>query len=286
MNGSAAVEQSPSFPAHDCGVDLTREPSGVLTLAQQTTLSYPEDGADVLAKVEDISFWFAHRNAVIASLVERYAPSGAIWDIGGGNGYQANMLQKSGVDVVLVEPGPSGCANAVRRGVNNVVRATLGDLKVNAGALAAVSLFDVIEHLPHPETMLAECHRVVRPGGYVFVTVPAYQALWSDEDDYAQHHRRYTRALLEQQLTAAGFRVAYATYFFQALALPILLLRALPYRLSGSKKKAASTDVGEHTPGGLSQKVVDWLLARELAVVRRGGHLGFGSSIVAVGVRD
>ncbi len=31
---------------------------------------------------------------------------------------------------------------------------------------------DTIEHLPHPENMLAECHRVLRPGGALFVITP------------------------------------------------------------------------------------------------------------------
>jgi SAM-dependent methyltransferase len=147
-----------------------------------------------------------------------------------------------------------------------------------------VSLFDVIEHLPDPQKLLAECRRALRPSGHLFVTVPAYQALWSDEDEYAEHYRRYDRALLEQHLTRAGFHVDFVSYFFQPLVAPIFLLRSLPHRLLPRDRATdrATADLSEHGNGGLSQRVVEALLSRELRALRTGRSLAFGSSLVAV----
>ena len=125
--------------------------------------------------------------------------------------------------------------------------------------------------------MLAECRRVLAPGGRLFVTVPAYRALWSGADDFAQHHQRYRRSGLEALLRRAGFQIDLTAGFFQTLILPIALFRALPYRLSlgsGSKQR--------HTPGGWSQRLVEWLLARELAAMRAGSSPRIGASIMAV----
>jgi SAM-dependent methyltransferase len=246
-------------------------------------ISYPETGAEAMASVEETSFWFCHRNEVIAHFLDRFAPRSTLWDVGGGNGFQASRLQQRGRTVVLVEPGRAGCRNAVARRVANVVRGTIESVGLRASSLDAVSVFDVIEHLADPVKMLAECRRVLKPSGRLFVTVPAYRALWSDEDEYAEHHRRYDKALLEEHLNAAGFRLEHASYFFQPLVVPIFVFRALPRRLLVRRRAADSTaDLSEHGTGGLAQRVVEALLAKELRTLRAGRSVAFGSSIVAV----
>ena len=52
---------------------------------------------------------------------------------------------------------------------------------------------DVLEHIDDELHALRELHRVVRPGGTLLVTVPAYQSLWSEHDVINHHKRRYTR---------------------------------------------------------------------------------------------
>ena len=40
---------------------------------------------------------------------------------------------------------------------------------------------------------MSELARVLRPGGRLLASVPAYQWAWSDHDVRAGHHRRYTQ---------------------------------------------------------------------------------------------
>jgi hypothetical protein len=49
-------------------------------------MSFPEHGNAACLQVEDRSFWFRHRNRRVESAVRRFAPKGALPDIGGGNG--------------------------------------------------------------------------------------------------------------------------------------------------------------------------------------------------------
>lgn len=263
---------------------LVRDAEGVLTSADQVAVSYPETGASAMLAVEDTSFWFRHRNEVIALTLDRFAPGAEVWDIGGGNGYQAKALQDRGREVVLVEPGAVGCRNAVRRGVKNVIRGSLESLHLADASLEAITLLDVVEHLPDPVATLAECRRVLRADGHVVLTVPAFEVLWSAEDDYAEHQRRYTVPLLRQHLEAAGLRLEWSTFFFGALLAPIALLRALPYRLRPRRDGALEPNLSEHQPGGVAQKIVDRLLARELDLLRAGRSKSLGSSILAVAV--
>ena len=72
---------------------------------------------------------------------------------------------------------------------------------------------DVIEHVDDDATALAEINRVLRPGGVVLVTVPAFQSLWGLQDKVAHHKRRYRMAGLRDRVRGAGLRIERSFYF-------------------------------------------------------------------------
>ena len=92
------------------------------------------------------------------------------------------------------------------------------------------------------------------------------------------------KALLQEHLRLAGFEVDFVSYFFQPLVAPIFLLRSLPHRLLPRARatERGAADLSEHGSGGLSQRVVEALLSRELRALGTGRSLAFGSSLVAV----
>jgi len=110
-------------------------------------ISYPSDGNELCAEIEDSSFWFKHRNKAILSVMNNFSPRGAIFDIGGGNGYVSKNLIDNGFDCVLIEPGVSGASKVVERGVKNVVCATVESAEFRPHSIPSVGLFDVIEHI-------------------------------------------------------------------------------------------------------------------------------------------
>ena len=267
-----------------CGLELHEADDGILVSpAGSEPLDYPEEGNELTMQVEEASFWFRHRNRAIAALLRNHPVDGALWDIGGGNGFQALRLQDE-FPVVMVEPGPVGCAYAKKRGVKTVIRSTLEGLSLPAGSVAALSYFDVLEHIETPEQTLAESRRVLEEGGKIFITVPAFAFLWSDEDVYARHQRRYSADSLRRALEGAGFQIDFLSYYFQALLLPVYLLRTLPYKLSGKRAttETATMDQSEHTPPAALRKALEVFLNRELRVLERGGRLSYGTSVIAV----
>ena len=84
----------------------------------------------------------------------------------------------------------------------------------------------MIEHVEDEQGALREMLRVVRPGGSLVITVPAYQWLWSNHDVINHHFRRYTSRTLSRATTKAGWKTVRLSYFNAAL-LPV----AIPYRL-------------------------------------------------------
>lgn len=82
------------------------------------------------------------------------------------------------------------------------VAADLIALPFRDAAFDAVKATEVLEHVPDTARALAECRRVLRPGGHLVVTVPFLERLHGDPDDYA----RYTEAMWRRLLDGAGLR--------------------------------------------------------------------------------
>lgn len=247
---------------------------GIWYASQQESVSYPRAGNEQCFEIEDKSFWFQHRNACIVELVKKFPPrgNGPIFDVGGGNGFVAKRLMDSGWDVVLVEPGLAGARNAKKRGLQHVVCATTQTAGFKPASMAAIGVFDV--------AFLKHLHELLEPGAMLYLTVPAYNFLWSEADISAGHYRRYTLHALKETLQSAGFEVAFDTYFFHVLPMTIFFFRSLPFRLrlrSGSAKpENVSRTHGANE--GIMVRAMRQILAPEANSIARGERMAFGGS--------
>ena len=260
--------------------------NGIWYSQDNQSISYPSDGNESCFLVEDHSFWFKHRNNCIVSVVKSYPPedSGAIFDIGGGNGFVSLGLANAGFDVALVEPGIVGAVNGKNRGIKNVICATTKTAKFNQHSLPAVGLFDVIEHIEDDLAFLKSIRSLIKKGGRLYVTVPSYPFLWSGEDVLAEHFRRYTLGGISNVLKSAGFEVEFSSYIFRFIPIPIFLLRVLPYKLGLSKvernTKKTSRDHG--VKGGLMANIIRAILQPEIDNLNQKKAMPFGGSCLIV----
>ncbi len=265
---------------------LREERAGLWTVGARQALSYPDDAHALYRQVEESSFWFRHRNACVVSTVDRLPPDGCIADVGGGNGYVARGLIEAGHEVVLVEPGEQGAHNAWQRGVRPVVCARLEQAGFARDSLGGIGVFDVIEHIDDDVGFLEHLRSYMRPKGRLYVTVPAFQWLWSHEDDHAGHFRRYSPRSLRETLQTAGFEVEYLTAMFAWLPLPVFLLRSLPALLGRRASTADRTRAEHRLPSGVAGRLLQQLLDAEHRTVARGGVLSVGGSLLAVARRS
>lgn len=262
---------------------LENQGNGLWLTPAQREISYPSDGNESCLEIEENSFWFTHRNNVIISLVKNFAPDGPLFDVGGGNGYVAAGLERAGIDTILIEPGLQGARNAKARGLNLVIRSTIEDCEFRSQTIPAFGLFDVLEHVKDDLAFLKLLRTLLLPGGYLYVTVPAYNFLWSVDDDLAQHYRRYRKRTLTQRLESAGFTVKYCTYFFCILMPAVFLFRSLSSRLRIRRSINVPCIKQEHALGG---EIRRWFLERafahEFRRIQKRKHLPAGSSCLAV----
>lgn len=138
-------------------------------------------------------------------------PGATLLDVGCGNGDFLDFARRAGWQVMGVEPDPQAAETARGRGLD--VRP--GGIEVLAGASAAVdviTLSHVIEHVHEPQQMLRACHRLLKPGGFLWLETPnldslghrVYGPAWRGLEP-PRHLVLFTWGSLAKALEAAGF---------------------------------------------------------------------------------
>lgn len=193
----------------------------------------------------------------------------------------AYHLRKAGLAIVTIEPVlPAARVAATRSDL--AFACSLSDLQLPSDVLPAVGLFDVIEHLDDPVSVLKECVRTLEPGGIAVVTVPAYQWLWSAMDDIAGHKKRYSRQQLIHEAAAAGLEVVDVRSFFFLLTIAAAPLRLFERRQPRTRdRESLKREERQLDPG----PVVDSLLKGIHGVERlaaRAVPLPFGLSLLGL----
>jgi len=260
--------------------------TGIWRTNRAEGISYPADQNDACFRLEDGSFWFTHRNRCIITAVRRFPPDGFILDVGGGNGFVAEGLIGAGYETALLEPGGAGARNAREaRRLPTVINATIVEAALRPNSVPNVGLFDVLEHIEDDRAFVRHLSHIMRPGGFLYLTVPSFNWLWSTADVDAMHYRRYTKRSLTDVL-AEGFDVLYATCLFQRLVPLSLLMRALPYRLGLSRPKPEHAYEREHAVGRTwLAELLGRMLDHEVATIAAGKSLAVGSSLLVVARR-
>lgn len=191
---------------------------------------------DKLYELEHWYWWFVGRVYVMEKVLDNFFPplpaDGLTVDFGCGTGGAMEMLARRG-QVLGLDIEPRALEFCKSKGFPNVaLMKGFYDTGLADNSADLVTALDVLEHFEDDERALREISRVVKPGGYVLITVPALQFLWSELDDYAHHFRRYTRTGLEEKLSRAGFVPIKSSYLF-FFVLPLVSL----YRFVGNMKK-------------------------------------------------
>ncbi|MGH9062311.1 MAG: class I SAM-dependent methyltransferase, partial [Acidimicrobiales bacterium] len=166
----------------------------------------------------------------------------------------------------------------------DVLRGNLACLPLRSAAVDVVANFQVIEHLWDQDGFLAECHRVLRPGGKLLVTTPNRLTFTPDSDTPLNpyHTRELAPSELDSLLRAAGFGVELLGLHHGAG------LRAVDKRHGGSIINAQLDVVMGELPG---QAVWPEALLADVAAIRaedfsvHADDLETSLDLVAVAVR-
>lgn len=234
---------------------------------------------------ENSHWWFRWRYELITGLVGALNPSPTfrILDAGCGTGQMLRHLTRFG-HAVGVDSSPEAIHFAASRDVDRLVLGSIFDLPFAPDSFDCVLSLDVIEHVDDDRELVRALYSVVKPGGHLIVTVPAFQALWSEHDEVNWHKRRYRSSQLEQLLHETGLEIERMTYCNTFLFGPILAarkLKNLKNRFVPRRDRAAlpDSDLNE-LPKPLNEALV-WLMRAERRLMRRR-DLPFGVSLLAI----
>ncbi len=247
------------------------------------------------AKLEEDHFWFQGRRTIFFDLIERsFGESGSspngrqaerqILEVGCGAGGMLGPLGRFGnvTGIDISHDYIQFCAN---RGHRRVVTGSGYELPFQDNSFDMVALFDVIEHIEDDIRVLGEVRRVLKPGGRVFLSVPAYQFLFSQNDRVAHHLRRYTAGRLDSTLRCAGLKSSKLTYFntfLFPLILPAVLVLKLKEKLFGLPKGLTNLSHQFKEP---VNSIFAWIMGTERWLLRHI-DLPFGHSLIAMGSRE
>ena len=230
-------------------------------------------------RAEDRHWWYQGRRTVLERAIERLGlPAHArILDAGCGSGRNMIDLARHGT-VTGVELSQTSVELARERASGEVIEGSVLEMPFEAGRFDLAASLDVIEHLEDDLAALRELRRVVKPGGTLLVTVPAYQWLWSGHDVVNHHYRRYTRRSLQRVGEQAGWQQVRTTYFNSLLLPAAILLRVLD-RFS---RKTTESSLDLWVPPAPLNWLLERPLALEAAMIGRGGRIPAGLSLLAV----
>ncbi len=237
-------------------------------------------------RLEDSYWWFVGRHRLIESLLATHYGEPKpehkplnILDIGCGTGAMSHRLTRWG-QVVSADFSPLALQFSRRRGLHHLVGADAMNLPLAAKAFDTLVAMDMLEHLPDDKAALREFHRVLKPGGRVLLTVPAYSHLWSEHDVALMHFRRYVRSELREKFTDAGFRVEKLSHTMTTLY-PIV---AAQRKLNAKKPKSEHPEAAMPIfPPPINAALTGFLTA-ENALAKRV-NLPFGVTILCVAAR-
>jgi SAM-dependent methyltransferase len=289
---AGAVKQSGALWPRDwacqsCGSGLAAR-DGFVQLAPQLDegdLGYDPESFDFLETVESGHFWFRSRNTLIGWLTRKYAPHARrVMEIGCGTGFVLNALKDAlpGADICGSELHSRGLVIARNRHGASVELVQMDARRTGlSNALDMVGAFDVLEHIEEDEAVLAECARMLRPGGVLIATVPQHRFMWSAQDEIAHHVRRYERGELGRKAGDAGLETVYQSSFV-SLAFPLMAAsRLLRGRGGGAASNRDKVEAEFRLPWSVNSMMFALQNAEHL-LRRAGVKFPFGGSQVLV----
>lgn len=132
---------------------------------------FAEGKRSLLASFRELNF------SRMGQRIEKLIPPGRLLDVGCGAGLFLSTMRRRGWDVAGLEPNEGLVGELQSRHGLDARQGWLDDVDPSWGPFDAVTMCDVIEHLPNPLAALVTVKSLLRPGGVLLITTPNVDAL-------------------------------------------------------------------------------------------------------------
>lgn len=221
-------------------------------------------------------WWRAREAILITTLRGLDLPPGLdILDVGCGDALSFPALSAFGsvrgieVDEGLLDPAGPFRARISTRPLGDPIYAD------PSWRFDLITALDVVEHIADDRAAAAALVDLLRPGGVLLITVPAFGLLWDHHDVINQHHRRYTTGQVRRLLRGTGLELLQLRYVFRGLFVPKLLVKLL-----NTGRKGPERVVQHNIPAPWINRAAQRFCLWEDRLLRRM-LIPFGTSVLA-----
>jgi 2-polyprenyl-3-methyl-5-hydroxy-6-metoxy-1,4-benzoquinol methylase len=164
------VPEGPLLRCAACGqlVSQCTEPEYREALLKWDTSGGTRPDERSTARHEQLS---RRRVETLLDLAGKRAGETRLLDVGCSSGAFLAMVRRQGMEAEGVELSPQAAQTARDAGFK-VFTGMLEDARFPDASFDAITLIELIEHLRDPLALLAECRRILRPGGMLMATTP------------------------------------------------------------------------------------------------------------------
>ena len=242
----------------------------------------------IMREAEDVHWWYRGLRGVMFTLLGLHRDDGLstrILDAGCGTGGNMCALEEAGFGHVLgFDYSADGLYFCRERGLDNLCQSSLMAIPFPDNSLNIVISCDVIndEGLPDEMQALRELYRVLKPGGRLFLNLPAYNFLRGEHDKATSVARRYTTRSIAGKLRSVGFKIKRVTYWNMFLFPIVLTVRLVSRLLGRHEREQVRSDIS--VPPRPVNAFLTMILTME-QVMMRHFNLPFGSSVGVVAVK-
>ena len=238
---------------------------------------------ETLYGLEDVHWWYLGHRRLYASLLDRYcaeAAGGRVLDAGCGTGGFTQWLRDryEPERIIALDASEETLVRCGERGLEELLCSPVEYIPLPDASFDLVLSTSVLYHREVADDLeaLREMQRVLAPGGFLLVNLPALSFLRGSHDEAVEGARRYTASGLRHLLSQAGLEVEKLTYFVFTL-LPFIAAYRLWSRRGGPQEKASDLRL----PSAPVNRALESLLALESRAAA-GCGLPLGSSVTAV----
>ncbi|TCP67132.1 2-polyprenyl-3-methyl-5-hydroxy-6-metoxy-1,4-benzoquinol methylase [Heliophilum fasciatum] len=232
--------------------------------------------------IEEQHWWFVARRLIVEKITSRYISASRVVDVldaGCGTGGNLEMIKEFGAHIYAMEKEAWAAEMATKKSGIAVSKGSLPhEVPFSPLSFDLIFLLDVLEHVENDQDALKVLYSLLRPGGHLVITVPAFSFLWSYHDEYNHHHRRYRLPDLMHKVNAAGFSVRYRSYF-NFFLFPLIMLLRYWNEITGMRENDLKL------PAPIWNRLLTSLMTKEADLMQRYS-LPFGVSALFVAQKD
>ncbi len=228
---------------------------------------------------EESHWWYKERRNKLNKFLSEISPPARVLDIGPAGGFQTKIAQSIfGNENTFALEYNFSAAKICKSRIPHTINGDGELLPLKSMSVDVVICMDTLEHIEHDSKVVQEVLRILKPGGFFFISVPALQILWSKHDEFVGHFRRYEKKPLMKLLQKNSFNILKIGYF-NVLLFPVMLLS----RFLGFYGKDNEVEGDHKTPNKYINFILGIIIKIERIEILR---TFYGSSLFVVAQKE